>query len=81
MNVLALIHGEKDENPGTHPLQTERLFQAIKGTGGIARYVVLPHEGHGYRARESILHVLAEQIEWFDRHVKAQVERVSAAVT
>jgi dipeptidyl aminopeptidase/acylaminoacyl peptidase len=67
---LLLIHGEKDENPGTHPLQSERLFHAIKGTGGTARYVTLPHEGHGYRARESVLHVLAEQIEWFDRYVK-----------
>jgi dipeptidyl aminopeptidase/acylaminoacyl peptidase len=56
---------------GIAPLQENRpLFQAFKGTGGMARFVSLPHEGHGYRARESILHVLAEQVEWFDRHVK-----------
>jgi dipeptidyl aminopeptidase/acylaminoacyl peptidase len=67
---LLLIHGEKDENPGTHHLQSERLFHAIKGTGGTARFVSLPHEGHGYRARESVMHVLAEQIDWFDRYVK-----------
>ncbi|MDZ4772545.1 MAG: prolyl oligopeptidase family serine peptidase [Planctomycetota bacterium] len=67
---LLLVHGERDENPGTHYLQTERLFHAIQGIGGIARFVSLPHEGHGYRARESILHVLAEQIEWFERYVK-----------
>lgn len=67
---LLIVHGERDENPGTHYLQSERLFHAIKGTGGTARFVSLPHEGHGYRARESILHVLAEQIEWFDRYVK-----------
>ncbi|MBL8859136.1 MAG: S9 family peptidase [Planctomycetes bacterium] len=69
---LLLVHGEKDENPGTHYLQTERLFHAIKGTGGTARFVSLPHEGHGYRARESILHVLAEQIDWFDTYLKAR---------
>jgi dipeptidyl aminopeptidase/acylaminoacyl peptidase len=67
---LLLIHGAEDNNPGTFPIQSERLFHAIKGNGGSARYVVLPHESHAYRARESVLHVLAEMIEWFDRHVK-----------
>ncbi len=67
---LLLVHGAEDENPGTHVIQTERLFQAIRGTGGIARYVSLPHEGHGYRSREAILHVLAEMLDWFDAHVR-----------
>ena len=61
---LLLIHGEADNNPGTHTMQTERLFQAIKGNGGTARLVLLPHESHGYRARESVLHVLAEMFDW-----------------
>lgn len=68
---LLLVHGEVDPNPGTFPLQSERLFHAIQGHGGAARLVLLPHEGHGYQARESVLHVLAETIDWFDRHVKA----------
>lgn len=61
---LLLVHGEADNNPGTHTMQTERLFQAIKGNGGTARLVLLPHESHGYRARESVLHVLAEMFDW-----------------
>ncbi|MFT7485891.1 MAG: dipeptidyl aminopeptidase/acylaminoacyl peptidase, partial [Candidatus Paceibacteria bacterium] len=64
---LLMIHGEIDNNSGTFPLQSERLFQAIKGNGGTARLVMLPFESHGYRARESVLHVQAETIEWFDR--------------
>jgi dipeptidyl aminopeptidase/acylaminoacyl peptidase len=68
---LLLIHGEKDSNSGTFPIQSERLFQAIKGHGGTARYVTLPGESHGYTARESVLHTLAEMIDWFDRYVKA----------
>lgn len=64
---ILFIHGENDSNPGTYTIQTERMFQAVKGTGGIARMVILPHEGHGYFAEESIKHVLAEMIEWFDR--------------
>ncbi len=69
---LLLVHGAEDENSGTHPLQTERLFQAIQGTGGTARQVVLPHEGHGYRSREAVLHVLAEMFAWFDEHLAAR---------
>ena len=67
---ILLIHGEADNNSGTFPIQSERLFQAIKGNGGTARLVLLPHESHGYRARESVLHVLAEMFEWADRYVK-----------
>jgi dipeptidyl aminopeptidase/acylaminoacyl peptidase len=64
---LLLIHGEQDGNSGTYPIQSERLFQAIGGNGGTARLVVLPHEGHGYVARESVLHVLAEEFGWLER--------------
>lgn len=67
---ILLIHGEVDNNSGTFPIQSERLFHAINGLGGTARLVMLPHESHGYRAHESVLHALAEMIEWFDLHVK-----------
>jgi dipeptidyl aminopeptidase/acylaminoacyl peptidase len=79
---LLLIHGEKDSNPGTFPMQSERLYQAIAGLGGTARLVILPEESHGYRARESVLHTVAEMLEWFDRHVKGarSVGAVEASV-
>lgn len=67
---ILLIHGEADNNSGTFPIQSERFYQAVKGHGATARLVMLPHESHGYRARESVLHVLAEMFEWFDKHVK-----------
>lgn len=67
---ILLIHGEADNNPGTHPIQSERMFEAIKGNGGTVRLVLLPHESHGYRARESVLHAIAEMLEWADKHVK-----------
>jgi len=67
---LLLVHGEVDDNAGTFPLQSQRLFHAMQGTGGTARLVILPGESHGYVARESVLHVLAESFDWFDRHVK-----------
>ncbi|GAB4453095.1 MAG: S9 family peptidase [Armatimonadaceae bacterium] len=67
---LLLIHGQSDNNPGTYTIQSERFFQALQGTGATARLVLLPYESHGYRARESVLHVLAEMFDWADTYVK-----------
>jgi dipeptidyl aminopeptidase/acylaminoacyl peptidase len=67
---ILLIHGEADNNQGTFPIQSERLFAALRGTGGTAKLVMLPLESHGYAARESIEHTLYEMINWFDKHVK-----------
>ncbi len=67
---LLLIHGEADNNSGTYPMQSERYFNAIKGLGGTVRLVVLPKESHGYRAKESILHLLWEQDQWLENNVR-----------
>ncbi|MBP7569064.1 MAG: S9 family peptidase [Acidobacteria bacterium] len=67
---ILLIHGEADNNSGTFPIQSERFYMALKGHGATVRYVTLPNESHGYAARESVLHALAEMIGWFDRYVK-----------
>jgi dipeptidyl aminopeptidase/acylaminoacyl peptidase len=67
---ILLIHGEADDNTGTFPIQSERMYQAIRGNGGVVRYVTLPFEAHGYTARESIEHTLWEMIAWFDKYVK-----------
>ena len=67
---VLIIHGDADSNPGTLTFQSEVFFEAVRGSGGTARLVLLPFEDHGYRARESIEHVLHEQIKWFDEHVK-----------
>ena len=67
---LLLIHGEADNNSGTYPLQSERYFNALKGLGATVRLVMLPKESHGYRARESILHMLWEQDQWLETYVK-----------
>ncbi|MHC4767329.1 MAG: S9 family peptidase [Planctomycetota bacterium] len=73
---ILIMHGEDDQNPGTVPLQSRKLYESIRGTGGTARLVMLPHEGHGYRARESVEHAVWEQLDWFDRYVKNAEPRV-----
>ena len=69
---ILLIHGEADNNTGTFPIQSERMYTAIRGNGGTVRFVLLPHESHGYSARESVQHTLAEMVEWFEKHVKSR---------
>jgi dipeptidyl aminopeptidase/acylaminoacyl peptidase len=67
---ILLIHGEADNNSGTFPIQSERLYMALKGHGATVRYVTLPLEAHGYAGRESVLHTVAEMLNWMDKWVK-----------
>jgi len=70
---LLLIHGQADNNSGTYPLQSERYFNALKGLGAPVRLVMLPKESHGYSAKESVLHMLWEQDQWLEKHVKNRI--------
>ncbi len=67
---ILLIHGEADDNTGTFPIQSERLYSAVRGNGGIVRLVMLPGEAHSYRGIETMEHVLWEEITWFDKYLK-----------
>ena len=67
---ILLIHGGADDNSGTFPVQSERFYAALKGNGATVRYVVLPLEAHGYRARESVGHTQWEMVTWLDRYLK-----------
>ena len=67
---ILLVHGELDNNTGTYPIQSERMFNAIKGHGGTVKFLLLPYESHGYAAKENILHLLYEQYAWVEKYVK-----------
>ncbi|MFV1884573.1 MAG: prolyl oligopeptidase family serine peptidase [Balneola sp.] len=81
---LLLIHGEVDNNSGTFPIQSQRMYGAVSGLGGTVKLVMLPHESHGYVARESLLHMLYEQTEWMNTYVRdakpRELERVAPVV-
>ena len=72
---ILLIHGEMDDNSGTFPIQSERFYMALKGHGATVRYITLPNEAHGYAARESNMHVMAETVAWLDTYVKNAASR------
>jgi len=67
---ILLLHGEEDDSQASKPIQSHRMYHALRGHGATARLVLLPRENHRYASRESILHVATEMIEWFDRFVK-----------
>lgn len=71
---LLLTHGESDNNSGTHTMQSERYFQALKSFGAPVRLVILPKESHGYAAKQNILHLLWEQDQWLEKYVKNKKE-------
>ncbi len=75
---ILLIHGMNDDNSGTFPIQSERMYAALKGNGAIVRYVQLPGEAHGYLGRESVGHTLAEMTSWLDQFVKPAKPRTKA---
>ena len=75
---ILLVHGMADDNTGTYPVQSERMYAALKGNGATVRYVQLPSEPHGYRARESVGHTVAEMTAWLDRYVKPKAKKISA---
>ena len=72
---LLLVHGEADNNSGTHTMQSERYFQALKSFGAPVRLVILPLESHGYTARENVFHLLWEQDQWLEKYVKNKVKK------
>ncbi|PWN07876.1 alpha/beta hydrolase family protein [Rhodohalobacter mucosus] len=76
---ILFIHGMEDNNSGTFPMQSERMYAAVSGLGGIARLVMLPEESHGYRARESVLHMLYEQSEWLNTYVRG-IEQIDDVI-
>ena len=77
---LLLTHGEADNNSGTYPMQSNRYFNALKGLGATVRLVMFPKESHGYRAKESILHLLWEQDQWLEKYVKQSTKEAEGKV-
>ena len=78
---ILFIHGEADNNSGTFPIQSQRMYSAVSGLGGTAKLVMLPHESHGYVARESLLHMLYEQTEWLNTYVRDAESRELERIT
>ncbi len=78
---LLIVHGAEDANPGTTPIQSSKLYEAIRGNGGTTRLVFLPYEPHWYTAMESNEQLVYEMLRWFDKYVKNAPPRQAATGT
>ena len=78
---IFIVHGAEDANPGTTPIQSSKLYEAIRGNGGTTRLVFLPYEPHWYTAMESNEQLVYEMLRWFDKYVKNAPPRQAATGT
>lgn len=77
--ALLMYHGTEDQNVGTHPINSERLFHALNGLGKTAALYMYPYEDHGPATEETLLDLWARWVAWLDRYVKNAGEEPSAA--
>lgn len=74
--ALLVYHGDDDQNVGTFPDNSWRLFHALNGLGKTSSLYMYPYEGHGPAARETLLDMWTRWIAWLDHYVKEAREDV-----
>jgi len=68
--ALLMYHGLHDQNVGTDPQNSIRLFHALNGLGKTTALYLYPLEDHGPAARETLLDLWARWAAWLDKYVK-----------
>jgi len=68
--ALLMYHGMEDQNVGTDPINSERMFDALEALGKTAALYKYPYEDHGQVAQETILDQWARFVAWLDKYVK-----------
>ena len=68
--AVLMYHSEEDQNVGTDPISSIRMYQALMGQGKTAALYMYPYEDHGPVALESNLDQWARWVAWLDKYVK-----------
>ncbi|MEK0430229.1 MAG: hypothetical protein RL139_33, partial [Gemmatimonadota bacterium] len=68
--ALLMYHNLEDQNTGTAPMSSIRMFNALQGLGKEAALYLYPYEDHSVMTYESDLDQWARWIAWFDTHLK-----------
>jgi dipeptidyl aminopeptidase/acylaminoacyl peptidase len=68
--ALLLYHSTEDQNVGTDPINSIKLFHALQGLGKNVSMYMYPYEDHGPIARETVLDQWARWVAWLDKYVK-----------
>jgi dipeptidyl aminopeptidase/acylaminoacyl peptidase len=68
--ALLMYHGMHDQNVGTDPVNSIRLFHALNGLGKTVSLYNYPFEDHGPSSRETLLDLWSRWAAWLDKYVK-----------
>ena len=68
--ALLMYHGLADQNVGTDPTNSIRLYHALNGLGKTAALYLYPLEDHGPASKETLLDLWARWTAWLDKYVK-----------
>ncbi len=68
--AFLMTHGMDDQNVGTNPVNSERMFHALESIGKTAALYMYPYEDHGQAARETVLDIWARWVAWMEKYVK-----------
>lgn len=68
--ALLMYHGMEDQNMGTEPSHSPRLYQALEALGKPTAMYMYPFEDHGQVAIETRLDMWARWISWLEVWVK-----------
>lgn len=65
--ALLMYHGAWDQNMGTDPINSPRMFAALEALGKPCAMYIYPYEDHGQIAVESRLDMWARWTAWLDK--------------
>jgi dipeptidyl aminopeptidase/acylaminoacyl peptidase len=68
--ALLMYHGLADQNVGTDPTNSIRLYHALNGLGKTTALYLYPLEDHGPASKETLLDLWARWSAWLDKYVK-----------
>jgi dipeptidyl aminopeptidase/acylaminoacyl peptidase len=68
--ALLMYHNLEDQNVGTDPINSVRLFHALQGMGKAAALYMHPYEDHGPATRETVLDLWGRWTAWLDKYLK-----------
>ncbi len=67
---LLMYHSLEDQNVGTAPISSIRMFHALQGLGKPAALFMYPYEDHSVATYQTDLDQWARWFAWFDMYVK-----------
>lgn len=76
---IIIVGGVDDNNTGTFPIQSKRMYMALEGQGATVKWIQLPYEAHIYIGKQSVEEVEWAMLDWFDRYVKTAGNRIETA--